>query len=154
MDITPLSIAVEKATFSIIKLLFDNGGSIEHGQPLIFAVRRDEPDYLDVIQFICDKGVPINHVMYQSHMHSYLFHRAVGVGTPLHEAAARGKLDVVDFLLERGADPLIPDARGKLAIERAERHGHTDVVERLRPLSVPPAVRPHYFTDGRRVPGC
>ena len=34
-------------------------------------------------------------------------------------------------------DPLIPDARGMLAVERAERNGHTGVVERLRPLSVP-----------------
>jgi ankyrin repeat protein len=91
--------------------------------------------------------------MYQNHLHSYFYHRAFGIGTPLHNAAELGKLDLVDFLLGRGADPLIPDARGMLAVERAEQNGHTDVVERLRPLSVPPSIPRHYFTDGRRVPG-
>jgi len=42
---------------------------------------------------------------------------------------------VVKFLLERGADPLVKDSMGKLAIERAERKAHTVVVEHLRSLS-------------------
>ena len=57
---------------------------------------------------------------------------------------------MVDCLLARGADPSIKDARGRLAIERAERYGRTEIVDRLRPLSVSP--NPHQgFTDGHRV---
>ena len=34
LDLTPLSIAVADAPFAVISLLFDRGGSIEHGQLL------------------------------------------------------------------------------------------------------------------------
>ena len=134
-----------------MKLLFDHGGSIKHGQLIHYAVRRDAPDRLEVLKYICDKGSPINNVMYQNRLDCYYHQRAFGIGTPLHEAAGSGKLDVVKYLLERGAEPLIKDSRGKLAIERAEIHGHMDVADYLRPLSVPSPVPRHDFTDGRRV---
>src|SRR5438876_40828 len=62
LDFTPLSVAVEKAPFKIIKLLFHYGGSINCGQLLHYAIRRDAPDRLEVLEFILNKGPPINHV--------------------------------------------------------------------------------------------
>ncbi len=143
--------AVLSASFAMIKLLFDHGRSIKYGQLLHYAVRRNTPDRLEVLEFILNKGPPINNVMYQNRLDCYFHQMAFGTETPLHEAAGLGKLDMVESLLARGADPLIKDARGKLAIEQAESHGHTAVIKILRLLSVPSSIPRHNFTDGRQV---
>ncbi len=75
--------------------------------------------------------------MYQNRLDCYDQFKYFGIGTPLHEAAEQGKQDVVELLLAEGADPLIKDAKGELAIERAQRAGHSAVVKQLLPLSSP-----------------
>ncbi|KAI9768464.1 MAG: hypothetical protein M1840_004873 [Geoglossum simile] len=142
IDLTPLSFAVLHASIDIIKLLFDNGGTIRHGQLLNHAVRRRAPDRLDIINLLLDMGSDVNHIMYRNHLPSYLYHRAFGLGTALHEAADIGAYDVVQALLEKGADPLIEDSTGKLALRRAEYYGHIHIAELLRPLSIPPLFTP------------
>lgn len=135
LDITPLSIAIRDAPFENIRILFDHGGSIEHGQPLQFAAIRGLPDRIDVLNFLIDKGAPVNSVMYENSPDSYEQERFSGLGTPLHIAAATGCLDMVDMLLSRGADPSIKNSLGKLAVEGAEYHGCSEVANRLRSLS-------------------
>jgi hypothetical protein len=49
------------------------------------------------------------------------------------------------MLLERDVDPFIKDPRGKFALQLAEHQGYTDVVELLRPLSVPLSLPYHDF---------
>jgi len=135
LDITPLSIAVRDAPFEIIRILFDHGGSIEHGQLLHFAAVRGLPDRIDVLDYLLNKGASINSVMYENSPDSYELERFSGLGTPLHSAAASGRLDVVNMLLSRGADPSIKNSRGKLVVEEAEYYGWSEVVDRLRLLS-------------------
>jgi Ankyrin repeats (many copies) len=120
---------------------------VQHGQLLQYAVERRAPDCLDVIDFLLAKGAPINHVMYQTLLKNYFHMRAFGLGTPLHKAAALGRLDVVKNLVKRGADPLIKDARRNLAAERAEYGGSSEVIQFLGPLSIPSGPRDD-FTDG------
>ena len=110
-------------------------------------MQRKAPDCLQVIDFLLAEGAPINHGMYQTRLKDYFQMRAFGIGTPLHTAADLGRLDVIKHLLKRGADPLIKDARGKMAVERAAHHGHKEVTEFLHPLSIPSGPR-HDFTDG------
>ena len=143
--------AVYEAPFAIIKLLFDHGGSIKHGQLLHYAVRRNHPDRLEVLRFIINKGPPINNVMYQDRLDCYDQFKYFGIGTPLHEAAEEGKLDMVELLIAEGADPLVRDASGELAIKRARRAGHNAVVKRLLPLSDPSSQPRHDFTERHRV---
>lgn len=130
--IFPLSVAVQEASFDIIKLLFEHEGSVEYGQLLHYAVRRSIADYLEVLGFILDKRPSINQVMFENHPTSYQLQKPFGIGTPLHEAVELGKVDVVDALLARGADPAVRDARGESAIEKAERNGMSAIVDRLR----------------------
>lgn len=151
IDCTPLSIAVSRASFPMIKLLFSHGGTVQYGQLLQYAVKRDAADRLEVIDFLLARGTPINDIMYQNRLTNYYQQRAFGLGTPLHRAAEMGKLDVVELLVRRGADPLIRDARGKLAVERAERNGHDEIAALLRPLSAFAFAPRHDFTDGRQI---
>ena len=48
-------------------------------------------------------------------------------GTALHEAAGQGRLDIVKYLVDRGACVRVRDAYGRTPRGRAQ--GHTDVVE-------------------------
>jgi ankyrin repeat protein len=52
--------------------------------------------------------------------------------TPLHLAAAFGRKDAVELLLDHGADPSVKDEGGRTPAELAAARGHEDVV-RLRP---------------------
>ncbi|EME45879.1 hypothetical protein DOTSEDRAFT_126046 [Dothistroma septosporum NZE10] len=120
LDLTPLSVAVQGAPIDVIRLLFSRGGSVSFGQLLHYAVRRDIQDQDEVVQLILDKKPLINNVMYQG-LECYFLQRAFGLGTPLHEAVERGKLDIARMLLDHGANPLIRDSLGKTARDRATK---------------------------------
>ena len=139
LDITPLSHAVEHASFDIIHLLFDHRGhdSIKHGELIHYVARRSEPDYLEVMQFILDQGPELNVVMYETDTgSSYGFQKDFWpLGTALHDVAERGKFNLVRLLLDKGIDPLIRNCRGQLAVEVAQANGHGEIAEYLQPLS-------------------
>ena len=52
--------------------------------------------------------------------------------TALHEAARNGKIQVVEALLNAGADKALKDEDGKTALEEAQKEGHTAIVKLLR----------------------
>ncbi|KAL8711812.1 MAG: hypothetical protein Q9220_003756 [cf. Caloplaca sp. 1 TL-2023] len=155
---TPLSFAVRDAPFHIIQLLFDRGGpdSIRHGILLWFAIARKSEDRLQVLQYLLDIGADrdLNERMFYDRPDLAFYQDCViGCLTPLCSAAAHGNLEVVKFLVSRGADPSIrasdPTARkakGRLPIEEAEFKNHHDIVEYLNSLSAdkatPDAVSP------------
>ncbi|OOF90312.1 hypothetical protein ASPCADRAFT_135268 [Aspergillus carbonarius ITEM 5010] len=56
-------------------------------------------------------------------------------GSLLHAAASEGRLEISQFLLDKGADPLTVNHQGWLPIHYACEHGHLEVIELLWPLS-------------------
>jgi ankyrin repeat protein len=71
-----------------------------------------------------------------------------GIGIPLQLAAAeKGFLDLVKLIVEKGADALIKDPRGQIALDRAVYGGYTDVVEFLRPLSISSGPRRDFVDE-------
>ncbi|KAL2438974.1 hypothetical protein ABEF95_015239 [Exophiala dermatitidis] len=130
-DMTPLSVAVQEASLEIIQLLFDHGASCEYGQPLHYVTRRSSADLLDVAQLLLLRGARINEILYQSHPPSFQRFQFMRMGTPLHEAAERGDMEMVEFLLNNGADATIQDTLGERPIQRAARYNHPEVVRLL-----------------------
>lgn len=72
----------------------------------------------------------------------FIDHRGVSVHdrdkygeTPLHSAARNDDMAIIDFLLERGADPLAICKRGSIPLHCAAGAGHLEVTELL--LSLP-----------------
>lgn len=59
--------------------------------------------------------------------------------TPLHLAAAEGRVQTVRYLLKLGASPDAADRFGHVPLDDAERSGHTEVAELLRAATAPRA---------------
>ncbi|KAJ6090472.1 hypothetical protein N7486_009287 [Penicillium sp. IBT 16267x] len=148
-DCTPLSIAFREANFAIIQILLNHGASLSQGQVMHYAAMRELDNRLEVLEYLLEKELPLNDIMYQNCGEEYYYHMYSGIGTPLHYAAGRGLLDSVKLLVEKGASPYIRDPAGNTAADWAERNGQTAVVEFLRPLSTgnDPELNSH-FTDG------
>ena len=124
------------APFPIYKLLFEKGGSTEHGQLLLQAVRRECPDRIEAARYIMNKGGlrDLNKAMYQDSLGYWVEEMMTSLETPLHGAAKDGLLDMIELLLERRANPFIKDSKGLLPIDRRRNSGHNKAVKRLSQL--------------------
>jgi cytohesin len=103
---TALYCAASRGNIKLIKLLVEHGASLElanqqNETPLFAAVnappRNFQPNF-EAVTALLDKGAQIN--------------AKSDNGTVLHVACRSGNIKLVNFLLERGADPSITDARG------------------------------------------
>lgn len=117
IDETPLSFAVERASFPVINLLLDRGGDVTTGQVLHHAVMR-ESDSLEVVKLLIARGTDVNAVMYQNHRPS-LERRFYMAETPLHTAIYYDKRDVIHCLISSGADFSIENAKRETAMQFA-----------------------------------
>ncbi|KAK0336994.1 hypothetical protein LTR91_015327 [Friedmanniomyces endolithicus] len=88
MDMTPLSIAMQFAPLSIIKMLFVHTSAPQNGQLLHYAARRTSRDSDEVIDLVLQhcKNLEVNDIMYHNHAFSFEIRKCVGLGTALHEA--------------------------------------------------------------------
>lgn len=136
LDKTPLSAAVQYDPLAVVDILFAKGRSVEHGQLLHYAIWRDRNDCLAMVKYLLEKGAPVNAVMYTNEPESYLQREAFGLGSPLHDAAASGDLNVLRLLLDHGADILLRDTRGHLPYERAQSNNHNVAAQLLLPPSI------------------
>lgn len=131
-DCTPASYAMFRAPLDIVKYLFEKGADPAYGELLQWAVIRTESNSLEVVRDIVEKGAAIDEIKYAKHLESFNSRKPYGFGTPLHRAAEHGKLDIVMYLLEKGANPLKLDSKEKTPRFWAEARGHAEVVRVLK----------------------
>ncbi|KAB8067360.1 hypothetical protein BDV29DRAFT_196497 [Aspergillus leporis] len=76
-------------------------------------------------------GAPINSTMYDDHYLSWALFQFMGLGTALHRAAELGRVDVLRYLINEGANQSIKDANGCLATECVQMSNQWEVIEAL-----------------------
>ncbi|KAK7216185.1 hypothetical protein V2G26_004188 [Clonostachys chloroleuca] len=117
----PLDIAVEKHSLAVVKLLLEHGAEVRYSRPLARLIRyRGEylrslgldDDWRPLIEMLLSYGADINAVSY-------------GGGTALSAAVHRGRWEVVEFLIQNGADgrvvtPVTKDDSFALAAKGAQ----------------------------------
>ncbi|KAF1948315.1 ankyrin [Byssothecium circinans] len=126
-DYTPTSQAMLGAPLDLIDYLFTHGADARRGELLQYAVLRDTPDALDIVRRAVEHGAPINKVKYEDEPKVFREREPFGLGTPLYRAAEFGRVEIVKYLLEQGADPLKLDSRGKKPRYWADIKGHPAV---------------------------
>ncbi|KAL8917000.1 MAG: hypothetical protein Q9208_008218 [Pyrenodesmia sp. 3 TL-2023] len=135
-DVTPLSYAVNRAPLSMVKLLFEHGGSPANGQLVNYAADRKDADSIPVLQLLVDHGAPTNEWLFENRPKLHHWAAAGGAQTPLYQAAEAGLIENVKFLLRHGADPRKRGIRmhiheGRLPIDAAKLNKHEEIVQLL-----------------------
>ncbi len=114
---TALSWAADPGRFEVIKYLVEHGADVNAGKNALATAC--ENGHLDIARYLIDAGAGIEAGLGEHDM------------TPLVAAAINDHRDVVDLLLERGADL---HAKGDFALEWAAQLGKTEMVDYLLSL--------------------
>ena len=123
---TVLMVAAAKGQFDIVKFLYGEGADInardsDSQTALMYASRNRfnaTPDNA-IAKFLLSNGAEVN---VRSKKKGF---------TVLMLAASAGNVELVQQLLEKGADPAIKDNFGGSAVSMAKERGHSAVVDLL-----------------------
>lgn len=152
----PIEVAAHGASLDIIKLLVERGANITNTNALHNAVTahvnsrdsRSEEETLRVIEYLLSKGCDINRREFQGEdfiaPFSDAHHSPRKFGTPLQYAVYHAYERRIKFLLEHGADPMIPAYNSNTkeyygtALDWINRFAKKpEVCERLRSILLP-----------------
>jgi ankyrin repeat protein len=119
---TALHRAASRGHLRAVALLLDRGAKVdatdgEDVTPLILASYRGQTD---VVKLLLERGAAVNAREKRNGLSS------------LSHAVGRGEKELVSVLLAHGADPLLKDADGRTALERAEANGASEIVALLK----------------------
>jgi ankyrin repeat protein len=118
---TPLRYAVDMGSWGTAKFLTDEGSNV-------FAVARDGKTPADIAFEVESGSRDAVRALFGG---KSIAARDTGGNTALHYAARTGKLDLVQFLLELGADKSSRNTAGELPVEIARRWGHQNIADAL-----------------------
>jgi len=131
----PIVIAVQKNNFKIVKYLVENGSNITFKSNFSLCL-ASENGYLDIVQYLVEKGLDIDEPLLLASEHGhlevvkYLLKTNVcpSIHSAIQQASDNNYLDIVQLLLENGADI---KKNNYQAIRNLLRHGHIELVKKL-----------------------
>lgn len=148
---TPLFTAVEFSYFEIAKVLIQAGANTNIGSvtPLFQTVFDNQPRMTKL--FLENGGDPNFYQSGATILHLAVFFCYVDIveiilasnvnvdaldengNTPLHYAIYKNNFPITNLLLQKGANPLIPSARNKTAIDYAKFFGNREMLKLFFP---------------------
>lgn len=136
--------AATAASLDTIKLLVDHGARVTDGGLVAHASYAHTDGWagrLEVVQFLLDHGAPVDgcYLGNEDGKTDTCGKMLFGIQNGLHFAIWGGKKDMLELLLQRGADPNRPTRSVmktkwelKSPIELAEMSGYPDIAELLK----------------------
>ncbi|XP_022749735.1 potassium channel AKT1-like [Durio zibethinus] len=112
--IVPLWVAMLAGHDKVAKLLKENGANINAGDVGHYACTAAEQNKLNLLMKIVSYGGDVT----RSRHNGY---------TALHIAVCEGNIEIVNFLLDQGADIDKPDVHGWTPWDLAEQQGHEEI---------------------------
>lgn len=116
---TPLYCAASHGNYDVCVYLIDNGALVhlpsEAGHTALFAAVRN--NHLDICEMLVKRGANINFVSKS--------------GTVLHTACFYGRVEIVRFLLDNGADCTLTNANSTTPLLHAALNGNAEICRLL-----------------------
>lgn len=144
-----LSFASRNSKLSMVQFLLDHGADVnfQHGKYGNALQNASNRRHYDVVQYLLDKGADINgnacpekfdsalqgaSLGHEALVSLLLNYRAdINISGALQPASLSGNQNIVQWLLDRGADVNTPDRHYGYAICCASSEGHSDIVQML-----------------------
>ncbi|KAI4645840.1 hypothetical protein J4E93_005418 [Alternaria ventricosa] len=123
--VTPLLAAIDVQSLRLVKILVEHGAELQYtrhmGVTRTPLQRAAETGGFDIVEYLVGQGAAMDTIPVYSG------------GTALQLAAMNGFCGIAAFLLENGADPNYPPAKGdgRTAFEAAAEWGHIDTMSLL-----------------------
>ncbi len=125
-----LDCAAGVSTVTVFDLLLEHGAKLENSLPLHAAAKSDKDgERISMMAHLLELGVDVNG--------SDDSRGPYGFGTPLHHAIRERHIQIVRFLLGKGANPHIRNRAGDTAFGQAEKTTCAQIIELLKG-AVPP----------------
>ncbi|KAL8933431.1 MAG: hypothetical protein Q9216_006366 [Gyalolechia sp. 2 TL-2023] len=116
----------ERGSVQIAKLLVDHGAVVKGSGAIIMAA---EEGRMEMVGFLLAVGADIDEVGIE-HPTDPRFKE--DMGTALHRAAFGGYVEIVEFLIAKGADREVRDPMGRRALDLAREKGDGDTMALLK----------------------
>jgi ankyrin repeat protein len=132
---TPLHVAALNGRIEAARWLLDNGANLEahdgefHVTPVVWA---NERGHVEMVRFLLQRGAALNewsavstgnlrHLQQLASVDPEVLSEERDFGTLLHQACIWGEPEIVEWLLDQGADPERPSQHGFTPLQLAER---------------------------------
>src|SRR6266851_3243338 len=120
---TPVALAAYLGQKSVTEYLIENGANVN-------AIAKNATGFTAQTGAVANNHVEISKILVKRGAN--VNHRYEGGVSPLMEACLNGSLELVNFLLENGADPTAKTKDEKTPLTFAKEKSHGEVVESLK----------------------
>lgn len=127
LQFAPIETAVLRSTPEVARILFRHGATLKGTTALDLAAAIKRPNSFEMVVCLVDEGADISATSRDQEYE----HGRTPWGPPLQSAIQAQNVPIVQYLLDKGANPLVQDATGRTAWDKASQIGNETIIRLL-----------------------